>query len=143
VKRLFVPDDPIKGLRILVVEDQLPQRTFIVDMLNSIGCRDVMTAGDGADALSFLEEQGEDVDVILCDWLMPRMSGIELLRKVRRTRPDLPFIMQTGNGTLDAVMEARREGVTAFVVKPFSCAQLEVKLRIICRGRIRHLRPER
>ena len=139
--KLFVPEDPLRTLRVLVVEDQMQQRSFIVDMLREIGVRDVRTAVDGADALAVMKEYGAEIDLVLCDWLMPRMSGIELLRALRRTRPDLAFIMQTGNGTMDAVMEARKEGVTAFVVKPFSCAQLEVKLRIACRNRKPGLKP--
>jgi two-component system chemotaxis response regulator CheY len=139
--KLFVPEDPLRSLRVLVVEDQMQQRSFIVDMLRELGVRDVRTAVDGTDALAVMKEYGAEIDLVLCDWLMPRMSGIELLRQLRRTRPDLAFIMQTGNGTLDAVMEARKEGVTAFVVKPFSCAQLEVKLRIACRNRKPGLKP--
>ncbi|HYC03056.1 MAG TPA: response regulator [Azospirillaceae bacterium] len=139
--KLFVPEDPLRTLRVLVVEDQMQQRSFIVDMLREIGVRDVRTAVDGADALAVMKEYGAEIDLVLCDWLMPRMSGIDLLRAIRKTRPDLAFIMQTGNGTLDAVMEARKEGVTAFVVKPFSCAQLEVKLRIACRNRKPGLKP--
>ncbi len=125
------PDDPLKAITILVVEDQAATRGWICDMLRTLGIKSILTANDGMDALGILKDEGVKVDVVLCDWMMPRMSGIELLRKVRQTRPDLPFVMQTGNGTTDAVLEAKVEGVSAFVVKPFSCAQLEVKLRLV------------
>lgn len=125
------PDDPLKSVSILVVEDQAATRGWICDMLRNLGLKTILTANDGVDALAILKDEGLRVDVVLCDWMMPRMSGIELLRKVRQTRPDMPFIMQTGHGTTDAVLEAKVEGVSAFVVKPFSYAQLEVKLRLV------------
>ncbi|MFM2045652.1 MAG: hypothetical protein RLY86_4228, partial [Pseudomonadota bacterium] len=73
------------------------------------------------------------IDIIICDWAMPRLSGIELLHEVRQMYPGIPFLMQTGHGTRDHVMEAKMKGVSAFIVKPFSGAQLEVKLRQMAR----------
>lgn len=132
--RLFVPEDPIKSLRILVVEDQLQTRTWIVDMLRQMGVREVLSAADGMEALGMVKDQSPPVDLIICDWAMPRMSGIDLLMAVRQLDPDMPFIMETGHGTKDHVVAARQHGVTAFIVKPFSAAQLEVKVRVIAKG---------
>lgn len=127
-------EDPLRSLRVLVVEDQSATLGWLCDMLRSMQVRDIKTASDGVQALQLMRELGDLIDIILCDWLMPRMTGIELLRAVRQERGDVPFVMITGNGTLDAVLKAKSQGVSAFVVKPFSRAQLEVKLRIACRG---------
>jgi two-component system, chemotaxis family, chemotaxis protein CheY len=121
--------DPLKSVTVLVVEDQLATRGWLCDMLRVIGVKDILTSGDGWDALGVLKDQGDGVDLILCDLMMPRMSGMDLLRRVRQSDPQMPFIMQTGHGSADTVIEARAEGVSAFLVKPFSQAQLESKLR--------------
>lgn len=132
--RLFVPEDPIKSLRILVVEDQLQTRNWIVDMLRQMGVREILAANDGMEALDLVKDRSQLIDLIICDWAMPRMSGIDLLMAVRQLDPDMPFIMETGHGTKDHVIAARQHGVTAFIVKPFSAAQLEVKVRVIAKG---------
>lgn len=129
-----LPEDPLKLLTILVVEDQQQVRTWIGDLLRAMGVRNVMMASDGIEALQLVRDQGEAIDIIICDWAMPRMSGIELLREVRLMHPHMPFVMQTGHGTRDHVIEAKGKGVSAFVVKPFSGAQLEVKLRQVAKG---------
>lgn len=132
-----MPEDPIRSLRILVVEDQLQTRKWIVDVLRSLGVREVWTASDGMDALEKVQAERGAIDLIICDWAMPRMTGMDLLVAVRNLIPDLPFIMETGHGTADHVLAARQQGVNAFIVKPFSAAQLEVKIRTVART-IRH-----
>lgn len=133
--RLYIPEDPIRSLRVLVVEDQMQTRGWIVDMLRVMGIREVLAAADGVDALRLVKEQVRMIDLIICDWAMPRMTGIDLLVAVRQIEPEMPFIMETGHGTRDHVMAARQHGVTAFIVKPFSAAQLEAKVRMVAKGR--------
>lgn len=86
-------------------------------------------------ALDFMGfADGDDsVDVILCDWNMPRLSGLELLKQIRTCGPDLPFLMITGNADLEAVVEAKTYGVTGYIRKPFSADQLRKKLNVISR----------
>jgi len=59
---------------------------------------------------------------------MPRMTGLDLLKQVRMTNPEMPFLMVTARGTIDSVMAAKKSGVSAYVVKPFSPAELEQKV---------------
>lgn len=129
-----LPEDPLKQLCILVVEDQMQVRAWIADLLRAMGVREILMASDGIEALETVRQQRDRIDIIVCDWAMPRMSGIELLREVRLMHPAMPFLMQTGHGTRDHVLEARNKGVSAFIVKPFSGAQLEVKLRQIAKS---------
>lgn len=132
--RAYMPDDPIKSLRILVVEDQQQTRVWIADVLKQMGVREVQTANDGTEALDILHRDINGVDIIICDWAMPRMNGMDLLGAVRDLRPDLPFIMETGHGTKDHVLAARAQGVDAFIVKPYSAAQLEVRIRTLIKN---------
>ncbi len=132
--RMYMPEDPIKSLRILVVEDQQQTRVWIADVLKQMGVREVHTANDGTEALDILYRDINGIDIIICDWAMPRMNGMDLLATVRSRRPDLPFIMETGHGTKDHVLAARAQGVDAFIVKPYSAAQLEVRIRTLIKN---------
>jgi two-component system chemotaxis response regulator CheY len=132
--RMYMPEDPIKSLRILVVEDQQQTRVWIADVLKQMGVREVLMANDGAEALDVLHRDLDGVDIVICDWAMPRMNGMDLLAAVRNLRPNLPFIMETGHGTKDHVLAARAQGVDAFIVKPYSAAQLEVRIRTLVKN---------
>lgn len=137
MSRMYMPEDPIRSLRILVVEDQQQTRVWIADVLKQMGVREVTTANDGAEALDIVHRDPNAIDLIICDWAMPRMNGMDLLAAVRQLRPTLPFIMETGHGTKDHVLAARFQGVDAFIVKPYSAAQLEVRIRMLAKN----LRP--
>lgn len=132
----YIPEDPIRSIRILVVEDQLQTRTWIVDVLRTMGVRDILSAADGVEALETVKRE-RYIDLIICDWAMPRMNGMDLLTAVRAILPGIPFIMETGHGTVDHVLAARERGVDAFIVKPYSAAQLEVKIRTVAKNALR------
>lgn len=134
MSRIYAPEDPIKSLRILVVEDQQQTRVWIADVLKQMGVREVQTANDGSEALDIVHRDPGGVDLIICDWAMPRMNGMDLLAAIRTIRPNLPFIMETGHGTKDHVLAARAQGVDAFIVKPYSAAQLEVRIRTLAKN---------
>ncbi len=71
------------------------------------------------------------VDLVLCDWNMPGMSGLDFLRQVRSVGLEIPFLMVTGRADKESVIEAKDAGVSAYIAKPFSQTQLEAKLRIL------------
>ena len=123
----------ISELRILLVDDNQQAVSLIRSMLMDLNINQVFTAKDGRQALDFLGDCDDMIDVILCDWQMPRMSGLEVLRQLRTVDPDCPFIMITGSADMDSVARARESGVTAYISKPFSAIQLEKKLRVIAR----------
>ncbi len=125
----------IEDLRVLLVDDSFEALTLIKNMLKDMGLTQVFTARDGTEALNFMGVYDDDdgVDVILCDWNMPRMSGLEVLKQIRTCDPDLPFIMVTGNAEHDAVVEARSLGITGYIKKPFSADQLMKKLTLVQR----------
>jgi len=123
----------IEDLKILVVDDQPEARALLKDMIIGLGATQIFESKDGRQALEFIDAAFDFVDIIVCDWNMPSMSGVELLRQIRTVDPDIPFLMVTGRNDIDSVVEAKSSGVTAYIRKPFSPAQLEAKLRIISR----------
>ncbi|MCK5384543.1 MAG: response regulator [Alphaproteobacteria bacterium] len=123
----------LEDVKILVVDDQAEARTMLKDMFSDMGVTQIFESKDGRQALEFIDAAFDFVDVIVCDWNMPSLSGVELLRQIRSVDPDIPFLMVTGRDDMDSVIEAKSSGVTAYIRKPFSSAQLEAKLRIVLR----------
>ncbi|MEX0696245.1 MAG: response regulator [Dongiaceae bacterium] len=123
----------LKDLRVLVVEDSFQTIALIRTMLTDFGITQIYTAKDGKEALDFLGTCDELIDIVMCDWNMPRMSGLEVLRQVRTVDPDMPFLMVTGAADPDSVLAAKSNGVTAYIAKPFSANILKKKLNVVAR----------
>jgi DNA-binding NtrC family response regulator len=123
--------DDLEKIRVLIVDDQQEMRSMIKGMLMDMGITQTFEASDGKEALSFSDAALDMVDVVICDWNMPKLSGVEFLRQMRSVSPEMPFLMITGRSDVDSVAEAKASGVTAYIRKPFSPAQLETKLRVI------------
>lgn len=121
------------AMRVLVVEDSFETMNLLNQMLNTMGIAQVFTARDGKEGLDFLGECEDEIDLAICDWNMPKMTGLELLRQIRTVDPDIPFLMVTGSAERNRIVEAKTAGVTAYIVKPFSQDELEKKLRVIHR----------
>ena len=119
----------------LLVEDSFDSMNLTKAMLHDLGVTQIYTAKNGADGLDLLGTfDGEDfVDVVLCDWNMPVMSGLDLLKQVRTVDPDLLFIMITGRATYSEVAEARAYNVNGYIKKPFSANELAKKLNVVSR----------
>jgi DNA-binding NtrC family response regulator len=112
--------------RLLVAEDETNLRMVMQKELQRLGYR-VQVAPDGEAALRRLEES--NVDVLLCDINMPRMDGMELLRRVHE-RPNPPeVIMLTGNGTIETAVEAMKMGAYDYLTKPYTINELDVRVR--------------
>ncbi len=123
----------LKDLRVFVVEDSFQTIALIRTMLTDFGITQIYTAKDGKEALDFLGTCDELIDVVMCDWNMPQMSGLEVLRQVRTVDPDMPFLMVTGAADPDSVLAAKSHGVTAYIAKPFSANILKKKLNVVAR----------
>jgi len=112
--------------RLLIAEDEANLRLVLQKELQRLGYR-VQVAPDGEAALRRLEES--NVDVLLCDINMPRMDGMELLRRVHE-RPNPPeVIMLTGQGTIETAVEAMKIGAYDYLTKPYTINELDVRVR--------------
>lgn len=115
-----------RDARLLIAEDEANLRLVLQKELQRLGYR-VHAAPDGEAALRKLEES--NVDVLLCDINMPRMDGMELLRRVHE-RPNPPeVIMLTGQGTIETAVEAMKNGAYDYLTKPYSISELDVRVR--------------
>jgi len=124
-----MPTDPTSNrlrARVLVVDDDVSTRQVFGELLQRWGY-DVEQTGDGHDALKLTAERHPDV--IISDLVMPKLDGLALTRALREESPDTPVIIITGKGSIDAAVEAVREGVFDFVEKPLDPARLKVILQ--------------
>lgn len=120
---------PAKGLQLLTVEDDPVARAMISALLRAAG-HDVTEATDGADAWDLLA--GVRYRVVVSDWQMPRMDGLELCRRLRAPgRTDyVYFILLTGRATRADYLEAMAAGVDDFLTKPVDAAELTARLGV-------------
>jgi len=122
---------PFDDMKVLLVEDQGEARAMMRNMMMELGITQIFEASDGREALNFLDSAYDFIDIIVCDWNMPAMSGVEVLRQLRTVDAAMPFLMVTGRSDVESVVEAKSSGVTAYIRKPFSPKELEAKLRIM------------
>jgi two-component system chemotaxis response regulator CheY len=126
-------EQPRRAVRVLVVDDVPAMRMILRNMLLGIGFTSIEEADDGEAAWKAILdglERTDPIGLVIADWNMARMSGIELLRAVRaspRTR-GVPFFLVTAEGSPAHQGEASRAEVTDYLVKPFNAEQLAEKL---------------
>lgn len=107
-------------MKVLVVDDDIVARMMLMHLVDSCGSHAILEAEDGADAWRQLDE-GLQPDIVLCDLRMPRLSGLELLQRVRadaRTAA-LPFVLVSAASDAATLDEAAALGASGFIVKPF------------------------
>lgn len=121
----------LSRLRVLVAEDEESARAYIEMVLTDMGITNIMAVADGRQALRVFQDFEDGVDLIICDWMMPRMSGLDFLKQVRSVRPHLPFLMVTALATMENVEQALAHDVTGYIAKPFPPEQLEEKILLL------------
>jgi two-component system, chemotaxis family, chemotaxis protein CheY len=105
-------------MKIMIVDDSSTIRALITSTLKQLGSVQTETACDGEDALS--KVFSFEPDLILIDWNMPKMSGLEFLKQFRARNKTTPVIMVTTEAEKSRVIEAIRAGINDYVVKPFT-----------------------
>jgi two-component system chemotaxis response regulator CheY len=121
--------------RFLVVDDFAPMRNIVRKVLEELGYRNIHEASDGAAALQVLRSM--PFDLLITDWTMPKMPGIELLKAVRSdpTLARLPVLMVTAEVKREQIVEATHAGVSGYIIKPFSPQALTEKVNRILYGK--------
>ena len=122
---------PASHRRILVVDGQLTMRVLTRQCLQRIGVASVVGVGSGERALEVLA--AEPFDLVLCDWHLGGISGLELLTRIRAdpVTGELPFIMATSENGRAQVLAAKQAGVTNYILKPFSAVELRKKIEAV------------
>jgi two-component system, chemotaxis family, chemotaxis protein CheY len=119
------------SMPILIVDDYNTMVRIIRNLLRQLGFMDIDVASDGSAALTKM--QGKDYALVISDWNMEPMTGIELLKTIR-SDPQLkatPFIMITAESKTENVIAAKRAGVNNYIVKPFNVDTLKSKIEAV------------
>ncbi len=126
-------DPLVADLKVLVVDDNLEICKLIKRALQDMGVRWFSVVHSGDEALKLLGARDEKsaFDLILCDWNMSGMSGLDVLKHVRLRYPEMPFIMISGNIDEEFVETAKKNGATAYIGKPFAPATLHKKISVV------------
>ncbi|MDX8380282.1 MAG: chemotaxis response regulator CheY [Gallionella sp.] len=121
----------IESTKFLVVDDFSTMRRIVRNLLKELGFVNVQEAEDGVEALRKL--RADTFDFVVSDWNMPNMTGIELLRLIRADPKlkGLPVLMVTAEAKRENIIEAAQAGASGYVVKPFTAATLDAKLKKI------------
>lgn len=122
-------------LKILVVDDFPTMRRIVKTLLKQNGYQNFIEAENGEEGYKTLQAEG-DIEFVVSDWNMPKMTGLELLKTVRADAKfkHLPFLMVTAEAEKENIIEAVKAGVSNYVVKPFTGATLKEKLQKIEAG---------
>ncbi len=120
-----------KNMSILIVDDYKTMLRIIRNLLKQLGFNNVDEAIDGSSALTKLRDK--DFGLVISDWNMEPMSGLQLLKEVRADvkLKELPFIMITAESKSENVIAAKEAGVSNYIVKPFNAATLKGKLSTV------------
>lgn len=115
-------------MKVLLVDDSGVMRKIIARGLHSLWIDEVIEAGDGVEALEAFGD-GEGFDLVLTDWNMPNMNGLELVQAIRGAGHRLPIMMITTETEKSQVLKAIQTGVNDYLVKPFDQEMLQTKLQ--------------
>jgi two-component system chemotaxis response regulator CheY len=114
-------------MKFLIVDDSSTMRRIIKNSLKRIGFEDILEASHGKEALEIFQ----DADIILTDWNMPEMDGLEFVKNVRMKDKAIPILMVTTNAAKDDIVEALKNGVNNYIVKPFTPETLKEKVEAV------------
>jgi len=122
-------------MRILIVDDSSTMRRIIGNVVTQLGVakEDFDEAEDGVVAFKLYKENN-NYDVVLTDWNMPNMNGLELVKAIRAIDKKVPIVMITTEGGKGEVITALKAGVNNYIVKPFSADILKEKLDGLVKG---------
>ncbi len=116
-------------MKVLIVDDSKVMRMMVGKALASAGYElEIIEANDGAEGVTKFDPS---VELILSDWNMPNMNGLEFVREVRKQNKDVPIIMITTEGSEDKISEAIQEGASGYVCKPFTPDKIKAQIETV------------
>ncbi len=121
-----------KDIAILIVEDDEINRRLLANILKNIGFNNILQAQNGQAGWDKLQQ--EKVDLVMTDWMMPEMDGIQLLEKIRTSdspKKSVPILMITALGKQEDIVEAAQWDINGYVIKPFSVKTVLAKIEEI------------
>ncbi|SMO48210.1 two-component system, chemotaxis family, response regulator CheY [Balnearium lithotrophicum] len=126
---MVIPED----INILVVDDMAAMRKILRTLLTQLGFKNIDEAEDGKQALEKLRQNPDKYGLVITDWNMPNMTGIELVQAIRSDKrlKHLPILMVTAEAKKENVLTAIKAGVNNYIVKPFTAETLKEKIEAI------------
>lgn len=115
-------------LRVLVIEDDDSIRHMLCQMLRRLKITQLVEAENGEAGLQRVHEAVPAFDLVICDWNMPRLNGLEFMARAREHQAGLKILMVSGRNDLQSIVDAKRSGVAGYIVKPFSQQELKSKI---------------
>jgi two-component system chemotaxis response regulator CheY len=116
---------------VLVVDDDPPIVRMVEHLLRDMGVTSIYKAYDGLEALDYFADGVNVVDLVICDWQMPRMDGLAFHNTLRAMHLEIPFVMLTRLKSGDDIILAKKARVSAYITKPFTAAQFQEKVGIL------------
>lgn len=117
-----------KRPNIIVIDDEELTQELIRHMLRELEIGEIAIFSSCSKALSRIKKNGEHFDLIISDWEVPGLNGLDFLKEFRKIQKETPFLMVTGNASKELVVNAMKAGVTAFIAKPFTANSLLQKV---------------
>ncbi|MFC1591443.1 response regulator [Thermodesulfobacteriota bacterium] len=131
VKNLLVEQTTFEDKKALVIDDSSTARMIVANNLRQAGFKEenIRQAPDGEDAINQL--CGESVDIVITDWHMPKMDGLEFVKRIRAhsALKHIPILMVTAEIEKDKVLRAIHAGATEYILKPFNALELQHKIK--------------
>src|SRR6056297_3601868 len=115
----------MSSLSVFVIDDDKMIRDIIAELLIDFNC-EVETFETGETAIAALKEQY--IDLVITDYRMPGMNGLDTIRKVREINPEIEVIMITGHGSIESAVEAMKLGAHDYITKPLDLNELKIKI---------------
>ena len=114
---------------ILLIEDDAIDLALLENILDEFVSGEISCFSSSIEALAYIQSgKVERIDLLVCDWQMPEVNGIDILQQFRIHYPESPFLMVTANATKELVVDAMRLGATGFIAKPLVTAELTRKV---------------
>jgi two-component system, chemotaxis family, chemotaxis protein CheY len=121
----------VPTMKFLVVDDSSTMRRIVINTLTKAGYSEFAEAGNGTEGMAELAKS--PVDMVITDWNMPVMNGLEFVRAIRANAgsKDVPVLMVTTNAAKDDILEALKAGVNDYVIKPFTPDVIKTKITTV------------